>query len=137
MEKKTSLEDDMLSKRLMAMALVVPLALGLVACGKSKKSSSSSGSSSDVMNVTLTAKDFAFTPATIDAKPGEKFTITFKNDGAAEHNFSITSLKVNQDLEAGKTATVTFTAPSTAGDVQYFCEYHKDSNNMVGTLHVA
>ena len=69
--------------------------------------------------------------------PGEKFTITFKNDGSAEHNFSITSLKVNQDLEAGKTATVTFTAPSTAGDVQYFCEYHKDSKNMVGTLHVA
>jgi plastocyanin len=128
----------MLSKRLVALALVVPLALGLAACGKSKKSASSSGaSSSDVMKVTLTAKDFEFSPTTIDATPGEKFTITFKNTGSAEHNFSITSLKVNQDLEAGKTATVTFTAPSTAGDVQYFCEYHKDSKNMVGTLHVA
>jgi len=128
----------MLSKRLVALVVVVPLALGLVACGKSKKSSASSGSSaSDVMKVTLTAKDFAFTPTTIDATPGEKFTITFKNDGAAEHNFSITSLNVNKDLEAGKSTTVSFTAPSSAGDVQYFCEYHKDSKNMVGTLHVA
>lgn len=126
----------MLSKRLVALVVVVPLALGLAGCGKSKKSSASSGSS-DVMKVTLTAKDFEFSPTTIDAKPGEKFTITFKNTGSAEHNFSITSLKVNQDLEAGKTATVSFTAPSTAGDVQYFCEYHKDSKNMVGTLHVA
>ena len=127
----------MLSRRLVALALVVPLALGLAACGKSKKSSASSGSGSDVMKVTLTAKDFEFSPTTIDAKPGEKFTITFKNDGQAEHNFSIKSLNVNTDLAAGKSTTVTFTAPSSAGDVQYFCEYHKDSKNMVGTLHVA
>lgn len=126
----------MLSKRLVALVVVVPLALGLAACGKSKKSSSSSGSSSDVMKLTLTAKEFAFTPATIDSKPGEKWTITFKNDGTVEHNFSITSLGVNKDLEAGKTATVSFTAPSSAGDVQFFCEYHKASHNMVGTLHV-
>lgn len=121
-------------KRLVTVALVVPLAFGLVACGKSKKSSSS-GSSNGIA-ASVDAKDFEFSPTTLDVGAGQKITLTFKNTGAAEHNFSITSLKVNQDLAAGKTATVTFTAPSTAGDVQYFCEYHKDSKNMVGTLHV-
>lgn len=123
-------------KRLVTVALVVPLAFGLVACGKSKKSSSS-GSSTSAMAVSLEAKDFEFNPASIDVGAGQKVTVTFKNTGTVEHNFSITSLKVNQDLEAGKTATVTFTAPSTAGDIEYFCEYHKASKNMVGTLHVA
>ena len=122
-------------KRLVTVALVVPLAFGLVACGKSKKSTSS-GSGSNAMAVSVDAKDFEFSPTTLDVGAGQKITLTFKNTGTAEHNFSITSLKVNQDLEAGKTATVTFTAPSTAGDVEYFCEYHKASKNMVGTLHV-
>jgi plastocyanin len=126
----------MLSKRFTALVLVLPLALGLVACGKSKKAASSGSTSSNTMAVSVEAKDFAFTPATLDVGAGQKITLTLKNTGAAEHNFSITSLKVNQDLAAGKTATVTFTAPTSAGDVQYFCEYHKDSKNMVGTLHV-
>jgi plastocyanin len=128
----------MLSKRYMALVLVLPLALGLVACGKSKKAASSStgSGSANTMAVGIEAKDFEFSPTTLDVGAGQKITLTFKNTGAAEHNFSITSLNVNQDLAAGKTATVTFTAPSSAGDVQYFCEYHKDSKNMVGTLHV-
>src|SRR4051794_17824652 len=105
--------EDAMLKRLVTVALVVPLAFGLVACGKSKKSASS-GSSSNAMAVSLEAKDFEFSPATLDVGVGQKVTVTFKNTGTAEHNFSITSLKVNQDLEPGKTATVTFTAPTTA-----------------------
>ena len=121
----------MFKTRTLALLVIVPLALGLGACGKSKKSTSGSSSST-----TLEAQDFKFVPATLSVSAGQKVTVTFKNTGSAEHNFSITSLKVNKDLEAGKTATVTFTAPSSAGDVEYFCEYHKASKNMVGTLHV-
>jgi plastocyanin len=124
----------MLNKRFVAVSLVVPLALGLVACGTSKKAATSG--SSHAMAVSVDAKDFEFSPTTLSVGTGQKITLTFKNTGSAEHNFSIASLKVNQDLAAGKTATVTFTAPSSAGDVEYFCEYHKASKNMVGTLHV-
>ena len=70
-------------------------------------------------------------------KTGQKVTLTFKNEGTAEHNFSITSLSVDQDAQAGAAKTVTFTAPGSAGDVQFFCSYHKDSHNMMGTLHVS
>ncbi len=62
--------------------------------------------------------------------------LTFQNEGKTEHNFSITSLHVSQDAEKDETKTVTFIAPATAGDVQFFCKYQKDTKNMVGTLHV-
>ena len=118
------------SRRMAALFLIVPLALGLAACGKSKKASASSSA------ISVEAADFMFTPATLSVKAGQKVTVTVKNAGTVPHNFSISSLNVNQDLTVGKSYTVTFTAPSATGDVQFFCEYHKDSKNMVGTLHV-
>jgi plastocyanin len=85
--------------------------------------------------LSVVTQDFMFVPASLTAKVGQAVTVTIKNEGKAEHNFSITSLNVNQDLSPGKTETVTFT-PKTAGDLQFFCEYHKTSKNMVGTLTV-
>ena len=105
--------------------------------GGSKKTSangaSSSGGGGATMN--LVAKDFMFEPATITATAGKPITVTIKNEGQAEHNFSIESLKVNQDIEKGDTKTVTFT-PTQSGPVQFFCEYHKTSHGMVGSLNV-
>jgi len=105
--------------------------------GGSKKTSangaSSSGGGGATMN--LVAKDFMFEPATITATAGKPITVTIKNEGQAEHNFSIESLKVNQDIEKGDTKTVTFT-PTQSGPVQFFCEYHHITHNMVGTLTV-
>ena len=116
---------------------VVLLALasifGLQACGSSSKSSAKAKAAN---GATLEAYDFRFDPKTLTAKAGEKVTLTFKNEGKAEHNFSVTSLAVDRDAESDATQTVTFTAPGSAGDVQFFCKYHKDSYNMVGTLHV-
>ena len=113
------------------------IAVGIVLAGcsssSSKKTSSGGGGTTAVH---LTAKDFSFTPATISAKAGQKVTVSFKNDGSVEHNFSITSLKVDKDFEKGASGTVSFT-PSQSGDIQFFCKYHKVSNNMVGTLSVS
>jgi len=85
----------------------------------------------------LEAVDFKFQPATLNVKPGEAVTVTFKDGGSAPHNFSITSLNVSQDAEPGGTKTVRFTAPTASGDVEFFCRFHKASQNMTGTLHVA
>jgi plastocyanin len=120
----------------MRLAAVLFIAVvGLVGCGKSKSNDSNASATTNPAQ-TIEAADFQFSPATFNVQAGQKVTITFKNVGQAEHNFSISSLNVNQDAEKGTTHTVTFTAPATAGDVQFFCEYHKDSKNMVGTLHV-
>jgi plastocyanin len=111
--------------------LVVVLAVAPNACGKSTSKSASGG------GTTVEAYDFRFDPKALNVKAGRKVTLTFKNEGKAEHNLSVTGLSVDQDAEPDATKTVTFTAPRSAGDVQFFCSYHKDSHNMVGTLHVS
>jgi plastocyanin len=139
--------------------LLVVAALGLAACSSKKTTTksttttlgttstsstsaySSGGATSSTSgatpaSATVEATEFKFTPAIVNVKAGDNVTLTFKNAGRVEHNFSITPLSVSQDAEKGSTHAVQFTAPSAAGDVQFFCKYHKASSNMVGTLHV-
>ena len=86
--------------------------------------------------LSVVTKDFVFEPTTLTATAGKPVTVTIKNEGQAEHNFSIESLKVNQDVEKGDTKTVTFT-PTQSGPLQFFCEYHHITKGMVGTLNVS
>lgn len=113
----------------------------LAGCGggggsKTTVKGASSNGQAGASAITLVAKDFMFEPATLNATAGKPVTVTIKNEGQADHNFSITDLKVNQDVEKGDTKTVTFT-PTQSGVIQFFCEYHKNSHNMVGTLNVS
>jgi plastocyanin len=142
----------MRARRLTTGGLIL-LTVGLVfaGCGSSDKKASSSATTEATTagstetttqaapqqsgTLSVVTQDFMFVPASLNARVGQAVTVTIKNEGKAEHNFSITSLNVNKDIEAGKTETVTFT-PKSAGDVQFFCEYHKASKNMVGTLTV-
>jgi plastocyanin len=130
-------------RRWIPVVLIVATAgLVLAGCGGggSKKASAtgaaSNSGSSGGSTVNLVAKDFMFEPTTITATANQPITVTIKNEGQAEHNFSIESLKVNKDVEKGESQTVTFT-PTQSGTIQFFCEYHKASHNMVGTLNVS
>jgi nitrosocyanin len=101
--------------------------------GNTATSAASNAGGAITLNVVT--KDFMFQPTTLSAIAGKQVTVTIKNQGQADHNFSITSLNVNQDIKKGETQTVTFT-PNQSGAIQFFCEYHKNSNGMVGTLNV-
>jgi plastocyanin len=141
----------MRARRLMtAGLLVVTAGLVLAGCGgddKTESTATTKGTTSATTGVgtgsvgapsealTVVTKDFQFEPATLTAKVGKQVTVTVKNEGQAEHNFSITSLNVNKDVEKGQSAVVSFT-PTQAGKIEFFCEYHKASKNMVGTLTV-
>lgn len=136
----------MRARRLATVGLIVLVGgLVLAGCGGSDNKESTSDTTEATSSATsaaaggasidLTTKDFEFVPKTLTAKSGQAVTVTIKNDGQAEHNFSITSLNVNKDIEKGKTETVTFT-PASAGTLDFFCEYHKDSKGMVGTITV-
>jgi plastocyanin len=142
----------MRARKLVTGGLILATA-GLVfaGCGSSDKKSSSSATTAATTgastattaqaapqqsgSLTVQTEDFKFVPNTLSAKVGQQVTVSLKNAGQAEHNFSITSLGVNKDLKPGETATVTFT-PKSEGGVEFFCEYHKASKNMVGTLTV-
>jgi plastocyanin len=102
----------------------------LVACGSSSKSSSGSSSAT---TVDLQAKNTTYSPTSIQLKAGEKVTFVVNNGDQIEHNLTIKDLKVNQDVEGGKTANVTVSV--NPGTYQFHCEYHPQLMN--GTITVA
>lgn len=110
----------------------------LAACGgSSSKSTSSSGSTSGGSSFTVDMTEMKFTPNTFTVKAGEKVTVKLENKGTLLHDFSIDSLKVQQNVQPGKTETVTFTAPSSAGTLDFYCNQpgHKAAG-MTGTITV-
>ena len=118
-----------MSKRLFGLPMML---LVLAGCGSS--SGTPASSSGGGTPVSLEAQNKMFTPATITARSGDTITVTITNKDGFDHNFSISELKVNQDVPKGTSKSVTFTASGTT-NLQFFCEYHK-SMGMVGTLNL-
>jgi len=86
----------------------------------------------ETKNVSI--KDFAFDPKTITVNVGD--TITWKNDGQAEHTAQADDGSFDSgDLAAGKSFSFTFTK---AGTFAYYCKYHgaKGGSGMSGTVTV-
>lgn len=106
--------------------------------------------------IQLEAQEFSFTPGQIEVVAGQPVTITFKNMGTVEHDWSIMEIPVeitsaansSQHNMAGMTAdpqlhtaamngqsgTVTFT-PTKPGTYEFFCTVpgHREAG-MHGTL---
>ncbi len=81
-----------------------------------------------------------FTPNTFTVKAGQKVTIKLENKGVVMHDFTIDDVngqKVSQPVDPGQTKTVSFTAPSTPGTVQFYCSQpgHRAAG-MQGTITV-
>ncbi len=115
---------------LTAIALVAVL---VTACGGGASSGSAGGGAAK--NVTVTATEFKFDPATIDATPGQTINLTVKNNGTIQHTWVLPQSNVKLTIDPGKTVSQTFTAPSTPGTYQYECDIagHKEAG-MVGQL---
>ncbi len=126
-------------KRLVTIAVSLVLAASFTAaCGKDKKTDTAASTGGETTaaggsTVSVTATDFKFDPETLTAKAGEATTFTIKNDGAVKHNLTIKDLKVNADVDKGKSASQSVTP--TAGTFEYHCEYHP--TQMKGELTVS
>lgn len=131
-----------------ALLMLAVVALTTAACG--------GGSSEPSTELTVTVKEFQFTPNTWTVPAGEQVTITITNEGTVTHEWvllkegvAITSeadlpateeelladfVNVEEEVEAGTTKTLTFQAPPT-GTYQIICaiEDHFDAG-MEGTL---
>jgi plastocyanin len=126
-------------RKLLILAAVSAFAVGLVGVGPASAKSSNpvtlngkvnakgtkdlSGKSSATL--TLEADDFYFSPTFVKVKPGEKVTITFKNEGSVPHTFTSTALSMDQQLSPGKSAKFTLTVPSTGDAFQFHCDFHE------------
>lgn len=101
------------------------------------------GCASQPTSVTVTMRDFAFDPGTVEAVAGQPIAITLVNDGTVEHDFVVEAVPhhdlslsggvemdhgnmqmddddVHAAVAADSTATLTFT-PDTAGEYKIVC----------------
>jgi plastocyanin len=81
--------------------------------------------------------NFYFGPNVIEATPGQVFKIDLANEGSAPHTFTIDSLGIDVTVAPDAKAEVSVTAPAGAGNVEFYCKFHKTSSNMRGVLVVA
>jgi plastocyanin len=101
------------------------------AYGKTSNSTSAPAATGTVAD-TFTARDFSYSPTSVQLTAGKAVTLKAVNDGAAKHNLTVKGLKVNVDLSPGSTKTVTVTPK--AGTYEFHCEYHP--TQMKGTITV-
>ncbi|HLB26035.1 MAG TPA: plastocyanin/azurin family copper-binding protein [Dehalococcoidia bacterium] len=96
--------------------------------------------------IAVSMQDNLFEPAELTVKAGESVTINLTNDGVAIHNMRIAgsdgSYQTDDDavsdpaiVNAGGTATVSWTAPGTPGEVPFQCDFHV-ALGMIGTITV-
>jgi plastocyanin len=102
------------------------LSLALAACGPKKA------------NISAAMTDFKYDPVSWTVPAGAEVTLSLTNNGSVEHEWllldagiTITppfdeeavkdSILVDQDVDAGATATVIFTAPATPGEYEVVC----------------
>lgn len=124
----------MYRKILLFASLLIAVAAIISACGPG----GGSGGGSSAVTVNVDGSEFAYTPADISAKPGQKVNVNFKNVGSVEHTFVIKDLNFKLTAQPGQTATGSFTAPATPGTFEIHCDIagHTEAG-MVGKLTVA
>jgi plastocyanin len=98
---------------------------GIQANDHGTKTASSSGKTEVELD------DFYFSPTVLQGKAGEQVKLELKNEGKAEHTFTIDSQGINQDLQPGDEAEVTVTIPK-SGAVSFYCKFHKSSGMASG-----
>jgi plastocyanin len=91
-------------------------------------------SSKTTAKLELEADDFYFSPTFVKVKPGEKVTITLKNEGDATHTFTSDALSIDQQVSAGKSKKFTVTVPSSDTAFQFHCDFH-ESMGMQGAFY--
>ena len=72
----------------------------------------------------IEADDFYFAPTFIKVTPGATVTVELKNEGKAEHTFTIDALGIDEDLKPDQKATVRVKIPQ-GGMLQFHCTFHE------------
>ncbi len=138
--------------------LSLALAFGLAACAEGETDSSAAGNGGGASagasagadggnggnggevsggTVEVTADDLAFNVDTITAPAGESFTVTFTNNEAVPHNFSVYTeeggdeIAVGNVINEGETDEITIEALE-PGEYFFVCDVHP--TEMTGTL---
>ncbi|HZQ10191.1 MAG TPA: cupredoxin domain-containing protein [Anaerolineae bacterium] len=123
-------------KSLLFASVVLVIAAIISACGGGGGNTNPDNTSGG-QTVMVQGSEFEYQPNVINAKPGEKVNVQFKNTGTVEHTFVIKDLNFKIVAEPGQTVTKSFTAPSSSGSFEIHCDVagHTEAG-MKGTLNV-
>lgn len=72
--------------------------------------------------IEIEADDFYFKPTFIKAKPGTTVTVELKNEGKAQHTFTIPSLGIDKTLDPDQKASIQVAVPK--GALGFYCRFH-------------
>jgi uncharacterized cupredoxin-like copper-binding protein len=141
--------------QLYRLGLLLAVAFVLGACG------AASSTTPTTQKFTVTAKEFAYMPPTLEVTSGQPVEVILQNTGTVEHDFSITEIdlaasptstgesqdghmmggmgeqpKLHVAAAAGSQGTLTF-IPNKPGQYQFYCTVagHKEAG-MTGELTV-
>lgn len=80
--------------------------------------------------------DFYFDPEQVVGRVGQEMTLHLRNVGATIHNWRVDEFNVDQDVDVGRSETVTFT-PDQAGTFRVICDIpgHVEAG-MVGSIRI-
>ncbi len=109
-------------------AVLIGAVLVLAACGGSDDTGGGGGGGS---GTSLSMVDNSFEPGDLSVTAGESLDVS--NDGENLHNITVEGTDIDQDVEAGQSASVAIDAE--AGEYTMFCEYHRGVG-MEGTITV-
>jgi plastocyanin len=73
----------------------------------------------------LEQDNYYFSPTFLEASRGQSLTVTLKNEGTVEHNFTIDSLHINVTLQPNTEKPVTVKLPASGGAVNFYCVFHR------------
>jgi len=115
--------------------LMGSLTLLTAACAPAQPAAAAK-STAPAQEISITATEMAFSPATLEVKAGQPVTLTVKNNGVLEHNWQATigSETIVVAVQPKQSASRTFT-PQTAGTYKIICNVpgHEQAG-MVATL---
>jgi plastocyanin len=118
---------------LAAAALSLPLLALVGACGDDDESKPDPARTEapETIDVEMTLEDFSFDPASIEIDFRDEIFLELANDGETAHSFTVDEFLVDEELESGQDADVSFT-PNEPGEFTYYCRFHPEQ--MLGSL---
>ncbi len=77
--------------------------------------------------VTIEQGDYFFTPTFLKGKAGSTVHVTVKNEGDAEHTFTIDKQHIDEQLAPGDSVQVDVVIPARGKSAAFYCRFHVGS----------
>jgi YVTN family beta-propeller protein len=78
---------------------------------------------SPASTISVEAEDYAFKPASITGRPGDRLLLRLTSRSSTLHNVSVPAQGIDRDIEPGSTVEILVTLPG-SGTVPFFCKFH-------------